>query len=115
MARTEAAKVGATWVDQMDAGKLAEGWDGGAAVLQDSKPKDAFVEAIGTARTPHGAMKTRTLARIEYTKVLPGAPDGEYVLIEYKTAFENKEDGIETVITTVDWDGTWKVAGYDVR
>ena len=115
MARAEAAKVGVAWVEHMDAGKISEAWDAGAAVLQDSKPKDAFVETVGAARTPHGAMKSRTLARIEYTKALPGAPDGEYVLIEYKTAFENKEDGVETVITTVDWDGGWKVAGYDVR
>ena len=115
MARADAAKVGVAWVDKMDAGQIAEGWDAAAAVLQEAKPKDVFVEAVGAARTPLGAKKNRVLSRVEYASALPGAPEGEFVLIEYKTAFENKEDGIEMVITMLDWDGTWKVAGYDVR
>jgi hypothetical protein len=115
MARAEAAKAGVAWVEHMDAGKIGEGWEASSALLQDSKPKDVFVEAVGAARNPQGAMKQRTLSRIEYAAALPGAPEGEYVLIEYKTAFENKEAAVETVITTLDWDGVWKVAGYDVR
>jgi hypothetical protein len=48
-------------------------------------------------------------------KSLPGAPDGEYVVIQYRTSFENKNDAIETVTPMKDTDGTWRVSGYYVK
>jgi hypothetical protein len=46
---------------------------------------------------------------------LPGAPDGEYVVIQFKTAFENKKFAIETVTPMLDGDGKWRVSGYFIR
>jgi hypothetical protein len=115
MAKTEASRAVLAWLPLVDAGKLGEAWDAGAGNLQDATPKEAFTEAVGTARSPLGALQARNFARAEYTKELPGAPEGEYVLVGYQSAFENKAEGQETVIATLDWDGSWKVVGYDVR
>jgi hypothetical protein len=46
---------------------------------------------------------------------LPGAPDGEYVVIQYQTAFQNKKSAIETVTPMLDKDGHWRVAGYYIK
>jgi hypothetical protein len=50
-----------------------------------------------------------------FTKTLPGVPDGEYVVVEYETSFENKKTANETVTPMKDPDGTWRVSGYFIR
>jgi hypothetical protein len=55
-------------------------------------------------------MKSKT-----YATSLPGAPDGEYVVIRYDTTFENKRASVETVTPMRDVDGTWRVSGYYVN
>ena len=50
-----------------------------------------------------------------YMTSLPGAPDGEYVIIQFKTPYEKKKDAVETVTPMKDTDGKWRVSGYYVR
>jgi hypothetical protein len=51
----------------------------------------------------------------QYAEELPGAPDGEYVVIEYETSFERKKNGTETITLMKDTDGEWRAAGYFVK
>jgi len=46
---------------------------------------------------------------------LPGAPDGQYVLIQFNASFEQKAHAVETVTPMLERDGTWKVSGYFIR
>lgn len=50
-----------------------------------------------------------------YTKKLPGAPDGEYVVIQYESSFEHKQSAVETVTPMLDKDGKWRVSGYYIK
>ena len=50
-----------------------------------------------------------------YVTELPGAPDGQYVVIQFKTAFANKQSAIETVTPMLEEDGRWLVAGYFIK
>jgi hypothetical protein len=51
----------------------------------------------------------------QYRTSLPGAPDGEYVVIRFKTEFENKKEAYETVTPMKDKDGEWRVSGYYIN
>ena len=42
---------------------------------------------------------------------MPGAPDGEYVVIQYRAAFANKAEAVETVTPMLDKGGTWRCPG----
>ncbi len=44
-----------------------------------------------------------------------GAPDGEYVVIQFETSFEHKRSAIETVTPMMDRDGKWRVSGYYIK
>ena len=57
----------------------------------------------------------RTLKGAESASELPGAPDGQYVVIQFDTQFERKRTAIETVTPMLDTDGQWRVSGYFVR
>ncbi|MDY6990555.1 MAG: DUF4019 domain-containing protein [Thermodesulfobacteriota bacterium] len=50
-----------------------------------------------------------------YKTSLPGAPDGEYVVIQFDTSFEYKEKAVETVTPMMDKDGLWRVSGYYIK
>ena len=77
---------------------------------QESRPDNAQ-----TSRLPLGSVKSRTLKAASYSRTLPFAPDGDYVLMEYETRFEFKPLATETLTTMKDRDNTWKVAGYFIK
>jgi len=66
-------------------------------------------------RKPLGMVISRKVMTSQYMNSLPGAPDGEYVVIQYKTSFENKNSAIETVTPMLDNDGIWRVSGYFIK
>ena len=47
-----------------------------------------------------------------YTTKLPGAPAGEYVVVLYDTALENRSGMIENVVVMKEKGGQWKVSGH---
>ena len=66
-------------------------------------------------RRPLGAVLTRKLKSKTYATELPGAPDGQYVVIQFDTAFQNKRVAVETVPPMLADDGSWLVAGYFIK
>ena len=66
-------------------------------------------------RVPLGRLELRILKSSKYTQTMPGAPDGEYVILQFETTFEKKKAAIETVTPMKDKDGKWRVAGYFIK
>jgi hypothetical protein len=104
-----------SWLALVDAGKYAQSWDEAAGYFKGAVTKDGWVSALTAARAPLGALKSRTLRQATFTTTLPGAPDGQYVVIQYDTQFENKAAAVETVTPMLDKDGAWRVSGYFIR
>jgi len=50
----------------------------------------------------------------QLTTTLPGTPEGEYVVIQFKTNYANKPDSVET-ITPMLADVSWRVSGYFIK
>jgi hypothetical protein len=68
-----------------------------------------------TVRGPLGKIVTRKLKGSQYMTSMPSFPDGEYVVIQFETSFENKDTAVETVTPMLDKDGTWRVSGYYIK
>lgn len=103
------------WLALSDAGDGAATWDETAPSFQKAITKTAWSQALNQARKPLGSLKSRKLSSFELKHSLPGAPDGEYVVIQYDTQFEHKAHAVETVIPMHDQDGSWKVSTYFVQ
>jgi hypothetical protein len=110
-----AQKSAEAWLILVDSGKYAQSWDEAAQVFKSAVTKDQWQSALGTVRTPQGKILSRTLKSATYTKTLPDAPDGEYVVIQYDTNFEHKQAAVETVVPMRDKDGEWRVSGYFIK
>jgi hypothetical protein len=110
-----AEKVGRSWLALTDAGQYAESWDSAASFFIAAITSEDWVTALANARTPFGATDSRETSSSTYSTTLPGAPDGEYVVLIFNTSFRNKAAAVETVTAMKDLDGQWRVAGYFIR
>ncbi len=112
----DAAKKSAeAWLALVDSSKYANSWEEAAQLFKTAVTKDQWESALHTVRDPLGKLGTRTLKSANYTKTLPGAPDGEYVVMQYETSFANKGSAVETIVPMLDKDGKWRVSGYFIK
>ena len=70
---------------------------------------------MAAVRGPLGKLISRKVIGTEYRTELPGAPDGEYLIIQFATSFEHKQSAVETVTPMRDREGTWRVSGYYIK
>lgn len=105
----------APWLALLDDGKYAESWNAAAPTIQKLVPLDRWTKAMVAVRTPFGKVVNRAVASAKFTASMPGAPSGQYVIIEFHTVFENKPSAVETVTPEREADGSWKVAGYYIK
>jgi hypothetical protein len=110
-----AEKSARSWLALVDSGKYDQSWDEAAEFFKHAVSKAQWQSMLQSTRTPLGKLTSRKLKSATYTKSLPGAPDGEYVVIQYDSAFENKQPAIETVTPMLDKDGIWRVSGYFIK
>jgi hypothetical protein len=114
--KKEAALTAAeNWLALVDGEKYAASWQDAAAYFKRAVSEDQWTQSMTAFRRTLGKVLSRTLASQNYTKTLPGAPDGEYMVIQYRTSFERKAASIETVTPMLDTDGVWRVSGYYIK
>jgi hypothetical protein len=112
---TVAEGAARNWLKSVDSGNYAQSWDDTGSVLKANVARDQWQELLARNRGPLGALISRKLTSAEYTTQLPGAPDGQYVVLEYASSFEHKNAAIETVTPALDKDGKWRVCIYTVK
>jgi hypothetical protein len=103
------------WLASADAGLYDKTWEQAAALFQNAVTKTDWEVAVKAARAPLGSLKSRSVSSAIFTDNLPGAPKGEYVVIQYASDYTNRPEVIETVTPMLAADGTWKVSGYYVK
>jgi len=103
------------WLATVDAGKYGQSWDDASEFFHEFVSRETWVTSVGAARGLVGTAIARKLRSATYTRVLPAAPPGEYVVIQYDTRFDNKPISVETITPMREKDGTWKVSGYLIR
>ncbi len=111
----EAVLAAENWVRLIDDGQYGESWEEASGYFKGVVKKEAWVKSIQPLRGPLGGVLMRKLKQYDLVTTLPGAPDGEYVVVQFETSFTNKEAAIETVTPMVDSDGVWRVSGYYIK
>jgi len=114
-AEDAARKVTEAWLALVDAGKFEESYEQAADGLKSLVAKEPFVSSLEAARNPLGELKTRKLVSTRYTNKLGGAPEGEYVVVKFKSSFAHGDELTETIVPMLDKDGKWRVSGYYIK
>ena len=111
VAATAAAEV---WLSLVDDGQFAKAWETGAKILQGVVTEKDWLQRATERRPPLGKVVSRKVTETSSTTSLPGAPEGQYVVLQYNTEFEHKKVAKETLTVALDG-GAWKVSGYYIR
>ena len=112
MAALSAAQA---WLVLVDEGNYGESWETAALYFQNAIPKEQWEQMLIAVREPLGGLVSREAINRAYTQSLPGAPDGEYVVIQFNASFKNKKSAVETVTPMLGSDGNWRVSGYYIK
>lgn len=111
-AEAAAFEAAGPWLALVDGEKYAESWEEAAGLFRGAVTQEQWLRTMQAIRKPFGKNVNRELRSVSYHTSLPGVPDGEYVVIKYKSSFEGKRKAIETITPMLDTDGTWRVSGY---
>lgn len=113
--KASATMAATTWLKLIDAGDYVASWNTAGSFFKEQVTADQWAQRVGPVRQSLGALVSRKLKSTKYLTELPGAPDGQYVVIQYQSSFEHKKSAVETVTPMLDADGQWRVSGYYIR
>ncbi|MBB3220834.1 DUF4019 domain-containing protein [Pseudoduganella umbonata] len=111
----EAKRAAEEWLALVDAGQYKASWEQAAEPLRKAVSIAQWEQGGRAARMPVGAFQERSLASSTYTTTLPGAPQGQYVVLQYTTRFADRANAVETVTPMLEADGKWRVSGYFLK
>lgn len=106
VATSSAAEAARQWLGLLDQRRWDETYRGTSASFRKLNTAEVWAAVSEEARTPLGAMISRTFVSQEN---LPAPPDG-YEVVKFRTRFANRASAIETVSLRRE-DGGWRVAG----
>lgn len=102
------------WLESVDAGKYAKSWEVSDTFFKSQLTSNKWDSTLKAVRVPLGNIISRTQTNSSQHNSLPGVPDGEYLVIEYKTEFEHKKSSTET-LTLSKSSGQWRPIGYFIK
>ena len=102
------------WLKINDSGDYAKSYSECGKIFQAALTVDKWKSSVEAVLKPLGKLKSRENISAKFTTTVPSAPDGEYVIMQFKTSFEHKKEAIETV-SVVKENGIWKVVGYYIK
>ena len=111
----DADKAAQKWLGLVDAAKYEKSWEIAAPTFKKVMSKEGWKKIAIAVRGPLGQLKSRKLKSATATKTLPGAPDGNYVVLQYTSSFEHKADAVETVTPALGVNKVWQVSGYQIK
>jgi hypothetical protein len=102
------------WLEIVDTGNYAESWQKSDAFFKSQLPQAKWDNALKGVRTPLGKVKSRLEIGAKKYSSLPGVPEGEYLVIQFQTAFQNKKSSTETLTFSKN-SGQWLPIGYFIK
>lgn len=103
------------WLALLDTGKAGAAWDVSSPYLKSVVTRQKWVAGITSARKPFGKIVSRKAEKFARTHALPGAPDGDYSIIEFESVFAKGKRATEQLIWVLEAGDVWRVSGYYIR
>ena len=111
----ETIEASTKWLALLDAGKTGAAWDASSPYLKSVVTRKKWIDGITDARKPFGKFVKRTPTKFARSHSMPGAPEGDYSIIEFDTEFANGKRASEQVIWMLGEREVWSVSGYFIR
>jgi Protein of unknown function (DUF4019) len=112
---TAAMTAAEEWLALVDGGRYAESWNEASQYFKNVVRQEQWTQSLEAVRKPLRKVVSREMKKMTYKTSLPGAPDGEHMVIQFATSFAKKRAAVETVTTMAEKDGKWRVSGYYIK
>lgn len=113
---TPAATAAAeSWLAGIDAGNYSQCWKEASALFRGGVTEAAWANSMETFRKPLGDVVSRKLSSTRLVKEMPGAPDGQFAVMQFDSSFSGQKSAVETVTFLLEKDGQWRAAGYFIK
>lgn len=109
-----ARKAAEKWLALIDQGNYKDAYKQGSRHGQDHATFEEWEPQVRAMRDGVGEMQQRNFTSAKATKSMAGAPDGDYMVLEFASAFAKKAKASESVMMSREG-GTWKGCGYFIN
>lgn len=72
-----------SWLGEIDAGNYVNSWKRASSYFQGAVTEKNWTDALTGSRRPLGKLLARTLVKTQNATSLPGAPDGNYLVMQF--------------------------------
>ena len=85
-----------------------QSWKTAGKRFRDAITADRWAESLKQVRPPLGALSQRGMLATQFRKNIPGAPDGDYAIVVFRTTLMNlyvqmrEEKAIDNILTTAE-------------
>ncbi|MGH8316171.1 MAG: DUF4019 domain-containing protein, partial [Steroidobacterales bacterium] len=93
------------WLAVTDRGDAAQSWKAAGAQFRHAISAGQWAQSLSKVRPPLGAVEERALLSTKFRRSIPGAPDGDYATVLFRSRFAHKALGEETVVLQLEADG----------
>ncbi|WP_076071132.1 helix-turn-helix domain-containing protein [Sphingomonas montana] len=114
MSRSAGLGAARTWLSMLDRQDWNGSWRAAASLFKTQITAAQWGATIQSVRAPLGPVSSRTFQTVTKAGTLPGAPAGDYEVLQFRTDFASKPGAVETVTLARDR-SAWKVVGYFIR
>jgi hypothetical protein len=98
----------------LDHGRFADSYAYTGMLIRSQLDREAFASQVEKARAGTGKIQSRELIDAGYATSVPGAPEGQYVVLHYHSSFAKRSDTVET-LTLAFANGYWRVSGWYIK
>lgn len=113
-ANSPSIRAAKAWVLLLDQEHWSESWDAAGILFKSQIQKERWASMIQPVRQPLGQLSSRSILSATRTSSLPGAPSGDYEIVEFRTNFAQKREAVETIVLAREG-SDWKVTGYFIK
>jgi len=102
------------WLSLVDAQNYEASWERAGTFFKQQVTVSQWQSVAQKVRKSFGAVQSRSVQSATVTTDVPGAPDGNYVILVFHAMVTHKQKAVETV-TAIEEMGAWHVVGHFVR
>ncbi len=105
----------ARYLELLDQYRYEEAWQEMSTLFQALGNQNQWQRRQKTIRSTYGSLASRQFYRIDYRQSYSLSPDGQYVIVQFKSSYQNKAETIETVVFDCSTSPECSIREYVIR
>jgi hypothetical protein len=98
LSRAQSESQARGFLQLLDQGLQDESWQTMSVAFRSLNERVHWNTRQQVIRTSYGPLESRDLKHISYRKTFSLSPDGEYIIVQFRSSYQNKAETIETLV-----------------